>query len=130
VRQRAQALVESALVLPLFLFLLLGIFQFLLTLHTWNVALGAAEGGARLAAARNAPLEVGVRRAQDLLRAGLGGLASNAEITPSEANGTVEIDVSLSVQPLVPLTDALGLTSVTVRGRATREAFRPGGAPP
>ena len=118
---------QLALALPLFLFVLVGCFQFLLTLHVQAVALGAAENGAALAASRGAPAAVGQQRAQELMTAGLGALGSKAKIQAGEDDGAVIVDVSVQLQPLTPLTDRLGLTKVHARGRATREVFRPGG---
>jgi Flp pilus assembly protein TadG len=119
--------VQLALALPLFLFVLVGCFQFLLTLHVQAVALGAAENGAALAASRGAPAAVGKQRAQELMTAGLGTLGTKAQVQADEDNGAVIVDVRVQLQPLTPLTDRLGLTTVHARGRATREAFRPGG---
>jgi hypothetical protein len=101
----------------LFLFVLVGCFQFVLTLHVQAVALGAAENGA-------APAAVGQRRARELMTAGLG---SKAQIQAGEDKGTVTVDVTVQLQPLTPLSDWLGLTTVHARGRATREVFRLGG---
>ena len=126
-RAPGQALVQLAVALPLFLFVLVGCFQFLLTLHVQAVALGAAENGAALAAARGAPAAVGQERARELMTAGLGTLGSQAQVLADEDNGAVIVDVTLQLQPLTPLTDRLGLTTVHAPGRATREVFRPGG---
>jgi hypothetical protein len=119
--------VQLALALPIFLFVVVGTFQFLLTQHVQEVALGAAENGAARAASRGAPAAVGQQRARELLVAGLGGLGQQATVTSGEANGVVTVDVTLELAPLTPLTDRLGLTTVHARGRATREVFRPGG---
>ena len=126
-RQGGSVLVQLALVLPVFLFVLVGTFQFLLTLHAQQVALGAAQNGARLAAARGAPPEVGRQRAEELLRAGLGAFGRRAVVSANEQDGVVQVDVSLQLEPLTPLSDRLGLTTVRARGRATRAVFRSGG---
>lgn len=126
-RAQGQSLVQLALALPVFLFVVTGMFQFLLTLHVQSVSLGAAENGAALAASRGVPAVVGQQRATELMLAGLGGLGRRAQVTAGESGGVVTVDVTLQLAALVPLTDRLGMTTVHARGRATREVFRPGG---
>jgi Flp pilus assembly protein TadG len=126
-RQGGSALVQLALALPVFLFVLVGTFQFLLTLHAQQVALGAAENGARLAAVRGAPADIGRQRTEELMRAGLGKLGSKAQVTAGDQDDVVLVDVTLQLEPLAPLTDRFGLTTVHAQGRANRAMFRPGG---
>ena len=126
-RQGGSALIQLAMVLPVFLFVLVGTFQFLLTLHAQQLALGAAENGARLAAQRGVPAEVGRRRAEELMRAGLGALGQKAQVAAKEQDDVVLVDVTLQLDPLTPMTDRLGLTTVRAQGRANRDIFRPGG---
>ena len=58
-------MVEMALALPLFLFVLIGTFQLLLTTYAQQVALGAAQGAARLAAGRDAAPELAAAAATE-----------------------------------------------------------------
>lgn len=124
-------MVEMALALPLFLFVLIGTFQLLLTAYAQQVALGAAQGGARLAAGRDTAPGVAAtaatERANDLLHVGLGQLPEDTSVEVTTAADAVVVDVSVSLAPLVPLTDRLGLTNIRAQSRASREFFRPGG---
>jgi len=69
-RARAQSIVGLAVALPFFLFVLIGAFQLLLSAYVQQVALGAAQDAARLAASRDATAEdaavVAGTRARDL----------------------------------------------------------------
>ena len=58
-RARAQSMVGLAVALPLFLFALIGAFQLLLDTYAQQVALGAAQDAARLAASRDATVDDG-----------------------------------------------------------------------
>ena len=124
-------MVEMAVALPLFLFVLIGTFQLLLTTYAQQVALGAAQGAARLAAGRDAAPELAgaaaTERANELLRVGLGQLPEDTNVEVTSATDAVVVDVSVSLAPLVPLTDKLGLTTIQAQSRASREFFRPGG---
>ena len=124
-------MVEMAIALPLFLFVLLGTFQLLLTAYAQQVALGAAQGGARLAASRDATPDAAAatatERANELLGVGLGRLPVNTQVDVSSAGDLVNVAVSVTLAPLVPLTEQLGLTTVVADARASREFFRPGG---
>src|SRR5205807_3086552 len=71
-RDIAQALVESALVLPLILTLSLGVLQVVLYAHARDVLTSAAQEGARLAAEDGRGLDEGYARARALISAGLG----------------------------------------------------------
>ena len=130
-RAGGQALVQLALALPLFLFVLLGAFQVLLGAYAQQVALGAAQAGARRAAARDATpsqtVELATERAADLLRVGLGRLPANEQVAVRSEGQTVIVDVTVTLAPLLPLLDRLGVTTIRTRARATRELFRPGG---
>src|SRR4051794_18996960 len=68
----AQALVESALVLPLVVTLSLGVLQVVLYAHAHDVLTSAVQEGARLAAEDGRRLDEGYARAEALVRAGLG----------------------------------------------------------
>jgi len=124
-------MVEMAIALPLFLFVLIGTFQFLLGSYAQQVALGAAQSGARLAASRDATADeaaaVAGVRARDLLAVGLGRLPDSSRVDVQSDVETVSVTVTVTLSPLAPLVDRLGLTTIQAHSRASREFFRPGG---
>ncbi|MDQ3810854.1 MAG: pilus assembly protein [Chloroflexota bacterium] len=120
---------ESALVLPIFILLLLGVVQVTLYAHARDVLLGAAVEGARLAAEDGRTLEDGLARLADVARAGLG-----ASVEPLQTSGRVdpelvEMRVETRLKPILPLPTRDGLP-VHARASVSRERFRAGGGAP
>src|ERR1700730_2602352 len=105
-RARAQSMVGLAVALPLFLFALIGAFQLLLNAYVQQVALGAAQDAARLAASRDSAFEdaaaVAGARASDLLSVGLGKLPDSTQVNVDSAGDAVTVTVTVKVNPLVP----------------------------
>lgn len=122
----AQALVESALVLPLVVILSLGVLQVVLYAHADNVLLVAVQDGARLAAEDGRALDEGLDRARTLVSAGLGRSLEPLTIRASSDDQLVTLEAVASLRPLLPLPLPDGLP-LHVVGRASRERFRPGG---
>ena len=124
--QRGQALVEAAVALPLLLLAAVGLVQFALVAHAYNVVTGAAQDGARVAAAVDRTLADGEAHTTALLRAGLG---RSATVTvagaqrPAGSPEVVEIAVQAGLQPIVPW---LGEATIPLRSRAvmSKERFR------
>jgi hypothetical protein len=126
---RGQALVESALVLPLVLMLSLGVLQVVLYTHARSVLVSAVEEGARLAAEDGRGLDEGYARAEALVKAGLGG-----SVTPVHAYGRMDGDVvavslDTHLRPILPL-PLIGDLPIHAEGHVARERFRPGGGRP
>ena len=121
----AQALVESALVLPVVLLLSLGLVQVVLYVHAHDVLVAAVQDGARLAAEQGRAPEEGTTRTRDLVVAGLGHSVEPLVVRASIDNQLVTIDASGALRPILPLVSDLSLRAV---GRASRERFRPGGS--
>ena len=124
--QRGQALVEAAVALPLLLLAAVGLVQLALVAHAYNVVTGAAQDGARVAAAVDRTLADGEAHTTALLRAGLG---RSATVTvaggqrPAGSPEVVEIAVQAGLQPIVPW---LGEATIPLRSRAvmSKERFR------
>src|SRR6202521_867553 len=89
-RGAAQALVESALVLPLLIMLSLGVLQVVLYAHARDVLTSAVQEGARLAAEDGRSLDEGYARAEALVTAGLG-----ATVEPVRLDGSLGSDIVL-----------------------------------
>jgi hypothetical protein len=125
-RRAAQALVESALVLPLMLTLSLGVLQVVLYAHAHDVLTSAVQEGARLAAEDGRGPDDGYLRAAALVTAGLG---TSVEVVHLEATGDDEL-VALVVdgrmRPILPLPLAGGLP-LHAASYVSRERFRPAG---
>ena len=95
-RQRGQALVEMALVLPIFLILVMGIVDFGLGLRAWISITNSAREGARLAAV-HASCDSIRQRVED----SSGGLVtddSQISIDPSDCDFTTGDSVRVTVQ--------------------------------
>jgi len=128
-RQRpgaAQALVESALVLPLVIVLALGVLQVVLYSHARDVLTSAVQEGARLAAEDGRGLDDGYARAAALVTAGLG-----TSVDPVRLDGRLDADivalrVDASLRPILPLPLVESLP-IHAEGRVARERFRPAG---
>jgi Flp pilus assembly protein TadG len=121
-----QALVEVAVVLPLLLVVALGLVQFTLVVHAYNVVTGAAQDGARVAAAVDRTLEDGETHAWRVLQAGLGRsarLSVSGAQRPGSDPEVVEVVAQAELQPVVPL--GRGATiPLTARASVTKERFR------
>lgn len=78
-----QALVETVLGLGVVLALTVAIVEVVLYGHTWQLAVSAAQEGARVASAEGRTLSDGVRQAQALLDRGLGPRADRLTVTPT-----------------------------------------------
>jgi Flp pilus assembly protein TadG len=122
----AQALVETALIFPLFVALSLGLLQVALYAHARDVLLGAAQEGVRLAAEDGRSLDDGLERVNDLTRAGLGSTVEPLRTQAHRDAEVVEITIDTRLSPVLPLPLRDGLP-VHVRATMTRERFRPYG---
>jgi len=124
--QRAQGLVEAALVFPLLMVLVLGILQFALYYHARDVLIGAAQEGARLAAEDGRTPDEGIDRAVSLVAAGLGSTVDPVQPSVVAQDDVVQVVLTTQLTPIIPL--PIG-TAIAVQGHATvaRERFRPDG---
>ncbi|MGI9147424.1 MAG: TadE/TadG family type IV pilus assembly protein [Chloroflexota bacterium] len=125
-RGAAQALVESALVLPLLIMLSLGVLQVLLYAHARDVLVSAVQEGARLSAEDGRSLDEGYARAEALVTAGLGTSVEPVRLDGSLDDEVVALRVSASLRPILPLPLVTGLP-IRAEGRVARERFRPAG---
>src|SRR6266571_2000035 len=125
-RDIAQALVESALVLPLMLTLSLGVLQVVLYAHAYDVLTSAAQEGARLAAEDGRGLDDGFVRARALIAAGLGTSVEPVLLDGGIDDELVAVRVDAALRPILPLPLVHDLPMSAV-GRVARERFRPRG---
>jgi hypothetical protein len=121
-----QALVESALVLPLLITLALGVLQVVLYAHARGVLTSAAQEGARLAAEDGRGLNDGYVRAEALVTAGLGSSVDPVRLDGRFEAEVVSVSVDAHMRPILPLPLVNDLP-IHVEGRVARERFRPGG---
>jgi Flp pilus assembly protein TadG len=127
--QHGAAMLEFALIAPLLMVLVVGAIQFALWYHAQSVVLAAAQDGARLAAAESGTASAGQQRAQALLRAGVGRMATKSAVTAQRGPDVTVVEVSAELRPLLPLIGGLRLHA---SGRSVTERFRPtqvGGVP-
>src|SRR5712691_8133503 len=122
----AQALVESALVLPLILTLSLGVLQVVLYAHARDVLTSAAQEGARLAAEDGRGLDEGYVRARALIAAGLGSSVDPVRLDGGVDDDLVALHINASLRPILPLPLVHDLP-ISAVGRVARERFRPAG---
>jgi hypothetical protein len=125
-RRAAQALVESALVLPLVIMLSLGVLQVVLYAHARDVLTSAVQEGARLAAEDGRGLDEGYARAEALVTAGLGTSVVPVRLVGSLDGDMVALRVDASMRPILPLPLVQSLP-IHAEGRVARERFRPAG---
>lgn len=101
--EKGQSLVEFALLLPVFTFILFGIIEFSRLWETVNVLTSAAREGARVAAVTNPNVSQTMSAAQNVLSA---ANISNASINISGPNSASEVIVTVSVN-YTPLTGSI-----------------------
>jgi hypothetical protein len=126
-RPKGQALVESALVLPLIITLSLGVLQLVLYVHARDVLTSAAQEGARLAAEDGRGLDEGYARARALISAGLGASVDPVHLDGGADDELVAVHIDAALRPIVPLPLVNDLP-ISAVGRVARERFRPAGA--
>ncbi|MCA1648283.1 MAG: pilus assembly protein [Chloroflexi bacterium] len=117
-RRRAQALVESALALPLLATLALGMLQVVLYVHARDVLIGAAQEGARLAAEDGRGLDEGYARARALIAAGLGSSVDSVQLAGGMDDELVAVRIDAGFRPILPLPLVQDLP-ITARRRAS-----------
>jgi hypothetical protein len=128
-RRAAQALVESALVLPLVLTLSLGVLQVVLYAHAHDVLTSAVQEGARLAAEDGRTPGDGYARAAALVRAGLGTSVEVVHVEATVDDELVAVRMDGRMRPILPLPIAGGLP-IHAESYVSRERFRPAGGGP
>src|SRR4029450_9368007 len=100
-RGAAQALVESALVLPLMVALTLGVVQVVLYAHARAVLTSAVQEGARLAAEDGRRLDEGFARARAVASAGLGRSVDPLRLEGMADDEVVVIRAAASMRPIL-----------------------------
>jgi len=116
VRERGQAMVEFALIIPIFLLLVFAIVDFGMGFHAWITVTNGAREGARIGAvgADAATIETKVRdTSASLDGANLGVTVTNAQGTPGDA---VVVDVTYDYQLITPLSSIMGFVSGNTLG--------------
>ena len=119
------AMVETAVAFPLLILVALGLVQFALFAHAQNVVVGAAQDGARVAAAEDRNIEDGLARARDLLRAGLGPSAEGVSVRGADDGDAVLIETQGRLRLIIPW---VGDASLPLHAQAvmSKERFHSG----
>jgi len=122
--ERGIVSLELALVAPVLMLLVLGVLQFGLWYHAQQVAQGAALEGARVAAAEDGTAAAGRARAIEILREGLGSVATEEAASASVRPDVARVRVNARLRGLLPIP---GLSSFLLSSEASafRERFRP-----
>ncbi len=113
-REDGQALVEFALVIPIFLLVLFAIVDFGMAFHAWITVTNSAREGARIGSvhAPAATIEQRVRDTADTLDQGnLSVTVTNADDQGGQPGESVVVDVSYSYSLITPLADLLNMVS-------------------
>lgn len=118
-REHGAATLELVVLFPVVLIITFGIIEGSLWYHARNIALAAAEEGARTAARENGGgISGGVAKAQQYAATlGASGLFTNVTVTPS-GNGVEEVGITVTGS-------SLSLFSEWVDHRVTQTAFAP-----
>jgi Flp pilus assembly protein TadG len=127
--ERGQAMLESALVFPVLVLLLLGILQLGLWYHAEFVVRTACQEGARVASAENGTLAEGLQRTRALLIAGLGRTGARVTVQGRVDDARATVSARGALPTLLPWIDA---NQLPLRAQASmvRERFRPGTSGP
>lgn len=122
-------MLETALVLPILLTLLLGAIQLGLWAHGQLVVQTACEEGARAASAEGGTVGAGVQRAHELLVAGLGSTGAAVVVQGSADSTGVTVSARGSLPTIIPWIDG---NRLPLQGQASmrREQFRAGTSSP
>ena len=124
--ERGDALVETAVTLPLLLLVTLALVQFSIYAHAQQVVAAAAQEGARVAAADGQVLESGVSHAQALLSAGLGQSARGVALRAADDGEAVTVDAWGQLRLVVPWVGDASLP-LSARAVVSKERFRASG---
>lgn len=126
---RGTAMLETALVLPLLLMVVVGLLQLALYRHAANVVTAAVQDGARVAAAESRTVEDGERHARALLGAGLGGGAADIRLAGDEQGNSVTFAASGEWPTIIPWVNGNTLP-LEASATISKERFSPGGGTP
>lgn len=126
VAERGQALVETAITMPLLLLVALALVQFSFFAHAQHVVTAAAREGARTAATEGLTLDDGVTHAQRLLEAGLGRAASEVDLRAERDGEAVLFLATGRFRLAIPWVADVSLP-LSARALVVMERFRPGG---
>jgi Flp pilus assembly protein TadG len=109
--ERGQAMVEFALVLPIFMLLIFAIVDFGMGFHAYITVTNSAREGARLGAVRGTQAEI-LKRVQDTSDT-LDPSKMTVTVTNAggAAGGSVVVDVDYDYTLITPLDNILGLIS-------------------
>lgn len=122
------ALTETALAFPVLLIVALGLVQFAIFVHAQLVVTGAAQDGARVAAAEDRGLAEGITHTQALLQAGLGDHATGVAVRGSADDDVVAIEAEGRLPTIIPWVVETGLP-LHARSVVSKERFRVGAGP-
>jgi Flp pilus assembly protein TadG len=119
--QKGQALVEMALIMPLFLLVVFGITEFGRALYILNSLNNAAREGARRASV-SATVPLDMTALQNYIKASIpfdqtGIVINIAPASPLAGTDTIKVSVNLPFKSSVPIIDQL--KSVTLKGEAS-----------
>src|SRR6185437_11476744 len=123
---RGQALVESALAFSVLVLLALALVQLALYVHAENVAIGACQDGAHVAAAADGTVADGIATAQALLQAGLGQDSDDVTVRGSAGGDTVVVEAQGQLSLILPW---VGNPTLPLHAQAivTKDGFDAGG---
>lgn len=101
-KDRGASSVETVVLVPLLFLLLLAMVQGGLWFHARAVALGAAQEGARVAAAEDSSAGAGISAAASFVADAGAGVVVNPAVTSSRSGATATVTVTGAAQSLVP----------------------------
>lgn len=122
--ERGQTMVETAIVLPIVVFMLVAMVDAGRVFHAWLVVTNSAREGARAGAARQdwPTMTARIEASMNGWVCGPDAICTNPNTNVQGASGTpVDVRVSRDVTLLSPLIAALWGNTVTVTGDATMQ---------